>query len=94
MDMADEHDADYRSWEEAVRREAVISDLVGRHPDRNRCEPNTVTILPARYPISCGRVSRSGAAAVSCGCPEVSNGCDSARNFAVRVKARQLGERT
>jgi transcriptional regulator of acetoin/glycerol metabolism len=32
--MADEHDADHRSWEEAVRREAAISDLVGRHPDR------------------------------------------------------------
>jgi putative transposase len=34
MDMADEHDTDHRVWEEAVRRESAISDLVGRHPDR------------------------------------------------------------
>jgi probable F420-dependent oxidoreductase len=62
--------------------------------NRNRCEPNTLIVLAARYAISYARLPRSGAAVVSRGCPEVSDGSDSTGNFAVRVKARQLGERT
>jgi len=59
----------------------------------NRCEPDTVTILPAQYAISRG-LQRSGAAVVSSWCPELSDGSDSAGNFAVCVEARQLGQRT
>ncbi len=65
-----------------------------RIQNRNRCEPDTVTSLPARYAISYARLPRSGAAVVSRGCPEVSDGSDSTGNFAVRVEACQFGERT
>jgi len=61
---------------------------------RNRCESDTGTVFLARHAILCARAPRSGAAAVSCGCPELSDGSDSAGNFAVRVKARQFGQWT
>jgi hypothetical protein len=56
MDMADEHDADYRSWEEAVHREAVISDLVG---GRSSEKPGVDRIDACFHPRQFLRLGRS-----------------------------------